>query len=118
MKRAILILCFIFSSSVFAKGSFIFQPNYYNQNKQVAPMGGISVWEKIPVLPLGVNAFAGVGDNFMMNDELVTWTTARLALDFLGDGYKLSPGVQFIGDSVSKQYQTRYFMRFTVDLWD
>lgn len=102
----------------FAKGKFIFQPNYYTQNKQVAPMGGISVFEKIPVIPFGVNLFAGVGDNYMLNDEMVSWTSLRGSVDFLGDGYQLSPGVQFVSDSVSKQYQTRYFVRFSVDMWE
>lgn len=118
MKRAILLFCILMPTFAFASGKFIFQPNYYTQNKQVVPMGGVSVWEKIPVIPFGFNMFAGVGDNFMINDELVTWTTLRGSLDFLGDGYQISPGVQFVGDSISNQYQTRYFMRFTVELWD
>lgn len=116
--RLFLALVMLVPSLSFASGKFIFQPNFYTQNKQVAPMGGIQIWQKVPVVPFGLNMFAGVGDNYMINDELVTWTTARASLDFLGDGFQLSPGVQFVGDSVSKQYQTRYFMRLSIELWD
>lgn len=116
--RLFLLAALLIPSVCLASMKVFVQPTYTKHAKDVSPLVGASLWQKIPVVPVGLNLFAGSGDNFTFNDETVHWRTARGALDFLGDGWTISPGYQYVYDNVSKQSQDRYFVRFSMTVWE
>ena len=116
--KVFLLLCVLFTGNVFASGKIFLQPTYSSHAKDVTPVVGFSAWEKIPLVPMGFNFFAGSGDNFQLNDETVHWRTVRTALDFLSEKWVISLGHQWIYDNKSDMEQNRYFARFTFNLWN
>jgi hypothetical protein len=118
MKQFLVMLSLLFSFSVFASGKIMVQPQYFTDSHRIAPMVGLSIYEKIPGFKSAYNGWAGLGDQIFVDREDVTWYTIRHAVDFYTtSALVLSPGVQSIKVDTEDNWQHRVFVRATYQLW-
>jgi hypothetical protein len=122
MKFVIGLISLLFTSNVWASGTFSFEPRFNAvEDKQYFVMG-LGVYEKL-FTGVAYNSWTGMGDGMSedMGFNYSEWAVSKHQIDFKLMGLTVSPGIRFLmapmDDFNSKNFQTEYYGRLSFRVW-
>ena len=118
MKQFLVIVSFtLFSTFAFATGKLSVQGNWYNDGQAVRPMVGLSVYEKLFVDNIHLNAWTGYGTQFLETNDDVNWYIAKAQIDIRNSRLTYAPGVLY-KRLVNEQFEDVIpYLRLDYQLW-
>jgi hypothetical protein len=95
LRNAAILLCLFISSSAFASGKLVLQPEYDTDLKTVYPTVGLSVYEKLADSWFYINSWTGFGQTEFQYVEKTTWITAKNLIELPMFKHAVVVGVGF-----------------------
>lgn len=117
MKALSFLAILLFSATVFASGKISLQGNWYDSGKNVKPMVGFGVYEKL-VKNAYLNAWTGYGVQPLEIKDDVNWYVAKAQVDMRFNKLTVAPGVQYKNlPNTPGTSQTYPYFRLDWQLW-
>lgn len=116
MKFTTFLITLLLSAACYASGKLSVQGNWYDDGKEVRPMVGFNVYEKL-AKRLAVNSWVGYGNQFLETHQDVNWFVAKAQLDMSMKRVTVSPGISYKALPDDNFHDVIPYLKLDLQLW-